>query len=115
MAKPFTDTEINSELEHLNGWEAMGWKSTEEIHKIFKFGSFAEAWGFVCRFVTFIEGMESHMNLEIYRPGSNGSVPVRISLGYKGRVTQHDFALAQHIESELISFTVKHNAIDGNS
>lgn len=101
MAEPLTDAEVNAALEYLSGWEPMGWKSTEEIRKTFRFHSFAEAWQFISRFVAAAEGLEQHIGLEICRPGGNGLTPVRISLGHHGNVTPEDLALAERVEAGL--------------
>ena len=94
------DAEFGEKLAGLSGWETVGWKSPEEIRKVFRFPSFAEAWEFVSHFVAMTGGLEPHINLEICRPGSKG-FPVRVSLGYQGNITQEDLALAQRIENEL--------------
>jgi len=101
VAEPLTDAEVNTALASLHGWEPIGWKSIEEIRKTFRFNSFAETREFVCRFMATAEGMERHINLEIYRPSKKGLTPVRISLGYNGNVAPEDLALAQSVESGL--------------
>lgn len=98
---PLEDSEINAALASLSGWETIGWKSPEELRKVFKFPSFAEAWEFASCFVKLAGGLEPHINLEICRPSSTG-FPVRISLGYQGSITQEDFVLAQRIETEMV-------------
>ena len=100
--KPLEDAEVSAALAGLNGWETMGWKSPEEIHKVFRFPSFAEAWEFTDHFVKLAGGLEPHINLEIYRPGSK-EFPVRVSLGYQGSITQEDIMLAQRIENEMVT------------
>ena len=101
--KPLADAEVNNALAGLSGWETTGWKSPEEIRKVFKFPSFAEAWKFADHFVKLAGGLEPHINLEICRPGTEGGFPVRVSLGYQGSITQEDLVLAQRIENELLT------------
>jgi len=100
-AQPLADAEVTVALANLSGWQPKGWKSAEEISKVFKFSSFAEAWKFADLFVTLAGGLEPHINLEIYRPGNKSLFPVRVSLGYQGNITQEDLVLAQRIENEL--------------
>jgi 4a-hydroxytetrahydrobiopterin dehydratase len=86
-----SDTEIESALSSLLGWERVG----DQIVKSYERSSFPDAVAFVVRIGFFAERADHHPDLDIrWR-----TVRVALSTHDAGGITQKDFALASEIEA----------------
>jgi 4a-hydroxytetrahydrobiopterin dehydratase len=86
-----SDSEIETRLAELSGWERSG----EEIVKRFERGDFVGSVRFAESVVEPAEAMGHHPDLEI----SWGTVTVRISTHSEGGLTAADFELAAKIDA----------------
>ena len=90
MPGALSDTEIESALSSLLGWERVG----DEIVKSYERASFPDAVAFVVRIGFFAEKADHHPDLDIrWR-----TVRVALSTHSEGGITEKDFALAREIE-----------------
>jgi len=86
-----SDTEIESALSSLLGWEREG----DAIVKSYERASFPDAIAFVVRIGFFAERADHHPDLDIrWR-----TVRVALSTHSDGGITEKDFALARQIEA----------------
>jgi 4a-hydroxytetrahydrobiopterin dehydratase len=86
-----SDTEIESALSSLLGWEREG----DAIVKSYERASFPDAIAFVVRIGFFAEQADHHPDLDIrWR-----TVRVALSTHSEGGITEKDFALARQIEA----------------
>jgi len=85
------DSEIQSRLEELEGWERAG----DSIRKQFKLKDFVGSVEFVNTLVEPAEGMGHHPDLEI----SWNRVTVSLSTHSQGGLTEADFELARRIDA----------------
>jgi 4a-hydroxytetrahydrobiopterin dehydratase len=91
MADLLSDTEIESRLSELAGWERDG----DVITKTFERGDFVGSVEFVKSLVEPAEGMNHHPDLEI----SWDKVKVSITNHAAGGLTANDFELAAKIDA----------------
>ena len=91
MADLLPDTEIESRLGGLDGWEREG----DAIVKEFRRGDFVGSVRFVDAMVDPAEGMNHHPDLDI----SWDKVKVTITTHAEGGLTENDFELAKRIDA----------------
>ena len=91
MPGALSDTEIESALSSLLGWEREG----DAIVKSYERASFPDAVAFVVRIGFFAERADHHPDLDIrWR-----TVRVALSTHSEGGITEKDFALARQVEA----------------
>ena len=91
MPGALSDTEIESALSSLLGWEREG----DAIVKSYERASFPDAIAFVVRIGFFAERADHHPDLDIrWR-----TVRVALSTHSDGGITEKDFALARQVEA----------------
>jgi 4a-hydroxytetrahydrobiopterin dehydratase len=86
-----SDSDIDEQLEALDGWERSG----EAIEKEFENGDFKGSVDFVNRLTPEAEEMNHHPDLEI----SWSTVKVTITTHSEGGLTEGDFELARRIDA----------------
>jgi 4a-hydroxytetrahydrobiopterin dehydratase len=90
-----SDTEIESALSSLLGWEREG----DAIVKTYERASFPDAVAFVVRIGFFAEKADHHPDLDVrWR-----NVRVALSTHSEGGITEKDFALAREIEAASVA------------
>ena len=80
-------------LLRLSGWQVVN--DRDAIRKVFEFGDFNEAWGFMTRVALMADRMDHHPEwFNVYN-----RVDVTLTTHDAGGVTERDIALAEFIES----------------
>ena len=89
-ANRLSDSEIERRLAELKGWDIDGGK----LHRLFEFGDFREAFGFMAAVATAAEAQNHHPEWSnVYR-----KVDVHLTSHDAGGLTERDFRLAAEID-----------------
>jgi len=89
--KKLTDSEIQKNLEKLDGWTVENGK----LHKEFQFDSFVEAFGFMTQLALIAESMNHHPEwFNVYN-----RVTIDMSTHDAGGITELDFKFAEHADA----------------
>lgn len=87
MADLLASEDIERRLAELEGWTG----DTSQLHKVFQFKNFIEAFGFMSRVALIAEKQNHHPDwTNVYR-----TVTVTLNTHSAGGVTERDFRLAQ--------------------
>jgi 4a-hydroxytetrahydrobiopterin dehydratase len=82
----------NEAVRELHGWTEV--QDRDAIRKVFHFGTFGEAWGFMSRIALIAEKMDHHPEwFNVYN-----KVEVTLSTHDAGGVTDNDIAMAKAME-----------------
>lgn len=85
------DAEVQHDLQKLAGWALHNGK----LHKVFQFGSFVEAFGFMAKVALVAEAMNHHPEwCNVYN-----RVTIELTTHEAGGISARDFELAAKIES----------------
>lgn len=89
--KKLTDSEIQKNLEKLNGWTVENGK----LHKEFQFDNFVTAFGFMTQLALIAESMNHHPEwFNVYN-----RVTIDMSTHDAGGITELDFKFAEHADA----------------
>ncbi len=89
--KKLTDSEIQKNLEKLNGWTVENGK----LHKEFQFDNFVSAFGFMTQLALIAESMNHHPEwFNVYN-----RVTIEMSTHDAGGITELDFKFAEHADA----------------
>lgn len=89
--KKLTDSEIQKNLEKLNGWTV----ENDKLHKEFQFDNFVSAFGFMTQLALIAESMNHHPEwFNVYN-----RVTIDMSTHDAGGITELDFKFAEHADA----------------
>ena len=89
--KKLSDTEIQKNLEKLDGWTVENGK----LHKQFQFDNFVSAFGFMTQLALIAESMNHHPEwFNVYN-----RVTIDMSTHDAGGITELDFKFAEHADT----------------
>jgi 4a-hydroxytetrahydrobiopterin dehydratase len=90
MAAKFSEHELAAELKKIAGWSI----ENGNLHRVFEFGDFSLAFGFMTRVALAAEKMDHHPDWS----NSWNKVTVDLSTHSAGGITRNDFDLAEKIQ-----------------
>ncbi|MCE2401553.1 4a-hydroxytetrahydrobiopterin dehydratase [Candidatus Poribacteria bacterium] len=89
--KKLTDSEIQKNLEKLNGWTV----ENDKLHKEFQFDNFVAAFGFMTQLALIAESMNHHPEwFNVYN-----RVTIDMSTHDADGITELDFKFAEHADA----------------